>query len=84
MSPPASLDELRRICIEGLARTLALPPERIDPAVKFARHGLDSAMAVTYVLELEGLTGLELAPELVFEHPTIELLAGNLWRRILG
>lgn len=67
-----------------LARTLDLPQESVDPDVKFARLGLDSANSVYLIVELEDWLGLELTPDLVFEHPTIAELARHLAERQHG
>ena len=72
---------IRDWCVEYLARTLDLPDHKIDPEVTFARLGLDSANSVFLIVELEDWLGLELTPELVFEHPTIGELARHLATR---
>jgi acyl carrier protein len=69
---------IRDWCVEYLARTLGLSDHEIDPDVKFARLGLDSANSVYLIVELEDWLGLELTPELLFEHPTISDLARYL------
>ena len=76
--------EIRDWCIQYLGRTLDLPAESIDPDVKFARFGLDSANSVYLIVELEDWLGLELTPDLVFEHPTIAELAQYLAGRAAG
>jgi acyl carrier protein len=79
-----SENEIREWCVQYLARTLDLPQETVDPDVKFARLGLDSANSVYLIVELEDWLGLELTPDLVFEHPTIGELARYLTERIAG
>jgi acyl carrier protein len=69
---------IRDWCVEYLARTLELSDQAIDPEATFARLGLDSANSVYLIVELEDWLGLELTPDLVFEHPTIAELARNL------
>ena len=69
---------IRDWCVEYLARTLDLPGHAIDPETTFARLGLDSANSVFLIVELEDWLGLELTPDLLFEHPTICELAGHL------
>lgn len=66
---------IRRWCTDYVAKTLELPADRIDPQVKFARLGMDSAMSVFFLVELEHWLGVELASEIVFNHPTIAELA---------
>lgn len=71
-------------CVNYLATTLDLSLEEIDPDAKFTRLGLDSANSVYLIVELEDWLGLELTPELIFEHPTISDLARYLARRRAG
>ena len=72
---------IRDWCVEYLARTLDLSDQTIDPKMTFARLGLDSANSVFLIVELEDWLGLELTPDLLFEHPTICQLAGYLAAR---
>jgi acyl carrier protein len=44
--------------------------------------GLDSANSVFLIVELEDRLGLELTPDVLFEHPTIGELARHLAQRI--
>jgi acyl carrier protein len=77
---PENLGEaaIRDWCVRYLAQTLDLCDQEIQPDVTFARLGLDSANSVYLVVELEEWLGLELTPELLFEHPTISDLARYL------
>jgi acyl carrier protein len=72
---------IRDWCAKYLARTLDLPGGTIDPDINFSRLGLDSANSVYLIVELEEWLGIELTPDLVFEHPTIAELARYLVRR---
>ena len=72
---------IRDWCVEYLSRTLDLPDHTIDPEMTFARLGLDSANSVFLIVELEDWLGLELTPDLLFEHPTICELARHLATR---
>ena len=45
--------EITAWCIVHLAKALRRPAEKIDPLTKFERLGVDSAMAVYLVAELE-------------------------------
>ena len=72
---------IRDWCVEYLARTLDLPDHTVDPEMTFARLGLDSANSVFLIVELEDWLGLELTPDLLFEHPTIGELAWHLAMR---
>ena len=70
--------EITAWCVAHLAKALRRPREKIDPQTKFSRLGVDSAMAVYLVAELEEWLGRELAPEVAFEYPTIAELARHL------
>jgi acyl carrier protein len=72
---------IRDWCVEYLARTLDLPDHIVGPEMTFARLGLDSANSVFLIVELEDWLGLELTPDLLFEHPTISELARHLATR---
>ena len=75
---------IRNRCVEFLALTLGLSNDEIEPDVSFARLGLDSANSVYLIVELEEWLGLELTPDLLFEHPTISDLARYLAARAAG
>jgi len=57
---------------------LEVPAAAIDPDAHFARLGLDSATSTYFIVELEEWLGIELDPELVFEHATIAELAHHV------
>jgi acyl carrier protein len=80
-APNPSEDAIRDWCVEYLARTLDLPGQTIDTDMTFARMGLDSANSVFLLVELEDWLGVELTPDLLFEHPTICELARHLVER---
>jgi acyl carrier protein len=80
----ASESGIRDWCVQYLARTLELSDLQIEPDVTFARLGLDSANSVYLIVELEEWLGLELTPDLLFEHPTIADLARYLAGRTAG
>jgi len=75
---------IRDWCVQYLARTLELSDAQIEPSVTFTRLGLDSANSVYLIVELEEWLGLELTPDLLFEHPTISDLARYLAGRAAG
>ena len=75
---------IRNWCVKYLARTLDLSDREIEPDINFARLGLDSANSVYLIVELEEWLGLELAPDLLFEHTTISDLARYLAGRAAG
>jgi acyl carrier protein len=69
---------VREWCKAWLAKELTLPIDRVDPSTTFARLGMDSAMSVIFMLDLEEWLGLKLGSDLVFEHPSIAELARHL------
>jgi acetyltransferase-like isoleucine patch superfamily enzyme/acyl carrier protein len=70
--------EIRQWCIGFLAKELRVPPAQIDPAVKFARLGIDSTTTVVFTIDLADWLGVELAPDIMFDYPTIADLARHL------
>jgi acetyltransferase-like isoleucine patch superfamily enzyme/acyl carrier protein len=70
--------EIRRWCTGFLARELKVPPSQIDPAAKFARLGIDSTSSIILTIELADWLGVELAPDIMFDYPTIADLARHL------
>jgi len=65
-------------CVNNVARILKIPKSEIDPKLEVDRFGLDSATAVALIMELEEWLGIELAPELLFEYPTLADLSQHL------
>lgn len=63
--------EFRGLLIGELATILKLDPSAIDPDKTFDDLGLDSTDAVVVVGILEERLGIELAPELLLQHRTV-------------
>ncbi len=59
-------------------------PQAIDPAAAFKDLGFDSLAAVELRNQLEGATGLDLPPTLVFDYPNAEAVAGHLLEKVSG
>ena len=55
-----------------------------DAATPLMEAGVDSLAATELVSQLRALTGLELSPTLVFEHPTPRAIATHLSARAGG
>jgi len=81
-SHPTEL-EIRDWCVAYLAKSFKTPVERIDPSAKFARHGMDSAASVFFIVELEEWLGIELPTEVVFNHPSPANLARHITQHYL-
>ena len=84
MASVRSEEDIRAWCADHLAKALDVAPEEIDPAASFNRLGVDSAMAVFLVAELEAWLDVELAPNIAFEYPSIRDLARHLAEQIGG
>jgi acyl carrier protein len=67
---------------EELGRVLKLAPARIDRGRALGTMGLDSLMALEFVRRLGATLGIAIPATAVFNYPTIELLAGNLIRKM--
>jgi acyl carrier protein len=69
---------IRDWCVAYLAKSLNRPAGLINPDVKFARLGIDSAASVFFLVDLEEWLNIELPAETLIEHPTINKLARHL------
>jgi acyl carrier protein len=68
-------------CRQHIATLLDFPIEKIQPEAEFDSFGLDSAAAVSLVDDLEEWLGSEVSPSLLFEYPTISLVAEQIIRQ---
>lgn len=64
--------------ITRIAALLQTPVDDIDPQEPFDRYGLDSAEAIGLTGELEDWLKRPISPTLLYDYPTIELLATYL------
>jgi len=71
-------DEISAFCVDQLAEILHVAKDGIDTRSSFARLGLDSAMTVYLVIELEEKFNIELDTDALADHPTIEALSSYL------
>jgi acyl carrier protein len=74
--------QIRVWCVEYLRDTFKLPPDQVDMNAKFARFGMDSAMAVDFALALEEWLQIEILADAVYEYPTVNELAHYLAGRL--
>ena len=74
--------EISAFCVDQLADILHVPKDGIDPRVNFARLGLDSAMTVYLLMELEDRFDLELSAETFSDHPTVADLSAHLAEKL--
>ncbi len=79
-----SKHEISQACIDSLAETLSISPDRIDPNAKFSRLGLDSGMSVFLLLSLEERLGVTLVPEAIYDNPTVAELSEHIAEQYSG
>ncbi|WP_024806379.1 type I polyketide synthase [Nocardia sp. BMG51109] len=73
-----SARELEDWMVDHLSREFRLPASDIDTGQLFAYYGLDSVRGIKLVGALGEHLGTEIAPALIYEHPTIADLARAL------
>lgn len=61
-----------------LAGELRMPPNAVDVDRPFPELGLDSMMAMTILKKAQQLAGIDLSASMLWNHPTITLLAAHL------
>jgi len=71
-------EQIAEFCVLSLANVLRISKERVDIGTKFNRLGLDSAMLVYLMMDLEEKLGLELSTDDFYDHPTVEALSRYL------
>jgi len=77
-------EEITTWCRGYLSDLLDVPVAAIDPDTDFDRLGVDSALAVSLLVEVESRYGVEAPPEALFENPTIGALASYLCAQLPG
>jgi acyl carrier protein len=73
-----SREEIVTWCQEYVAGLLEIPAEEVDPDADFDRLGIDSALAVSLLIEVEERYGVDLPPEALFENPNLNAVATYL------
>jgi acyl carrier protein len=68
-------------CQEYVADLLDVPAAEVDPNADFDRIGLDSALAVSLLVEIEERYGVDLPAEELFDHPNLNAVAEYLHAR---
>ena len=71
-------DAIQTWLINHLAEQLGLAPQEIDVQKPFTEYGLDSIVGVSLAGDLEEWLGLQLSPTLLWDYPTIAMLARHL------
>lgn len=73
--------QISEFCIISLAHVLRVPKETVEADAVFNRLGLDSAMVVYLMMELEEKLDLELSPDDFYDYPTVNALSCYLTER---
>ena len=73
--------EIAELCTASLANVLRIAKDRVKTDTKFSRLGLDSAMVVYVMLEIEEKLDLELSTDDFYDYPTIDDLSRYLANR---
>jgi acyl carrier protein len=71
-------DEISAFCVDRLVEILQIPKHKIDAHAKFSRLGLDSAMTVYLLMELEDRLGVEISQDTFYDYPTVDALSVHL------
>lgn len=73
--------EISDVCTVSMANVLRIAKDRVKTDTKFSRLGLDSAMVVYVMLEIEEKLDLELSTDDFYDYPTIDDLSRHLANR---
>jgi acyl carrier protein len=75
-------EKISDFCVISLAKVLRMPTDRIETKTKFSRLGLDSAMVVYVMMELEEKFDLELSTDDFCDYPTVDELSRHLAEKL--
>ncbi|HEX3781777.1 MAG TPA: acyl carrier protein [Pseudonocardiaceae bacterium] len=71
-------EEIATWCQQYVADLLEVPVATVDLDADFDRLGIDSALAVSLLIEVEDRYGVDLPPEALFDNPTLNAVAAYL------
>lgn len=71
-------EQISEFCIVSLANVLRIARDRVKTDISFNRLGLDSAMLVYVMMELEEKLGFELSTDDFYDYPTVDDLSRHL------
>jgi acyl carrier protein len=77
-----SADAIAAWCQQYVAELLEIPVDVVDRDTDFDRLGIDSALAVSLLIEVEEHYDVDLAPETLFENTTLNAIAAYLHSQI--
>ncbi len=72
------VDAIREWMVSKIVGVLSIHPGEIDTKKPFAQYGLDSLVGITLAAELESWLKVKLPETLLWDYPTIDLLANHL------
>jgi acyl carrier protein len=75
-------DSIATWCRSYVADLLEIPAESVDPDADFDRLGIDSALAVSLLIDVEDRYDVDMEPEALFENPTITAVSAYLHGRL--
>jgi acyl carrier protein len=71
-------EQISEFCVTSLANVLRISKDRVETGTKFTRLGLDSAMLIYVMMELEEKLDLELSTDDFYDYPTVDALSDYL------
>ncbi|MGF7234684.1 MAG: acyl carrier protein [Frankia sp.] len=74
----SSKEAIASWCQMYVADLLEVPVASVDLDANFDRLGIDSALAVSLLVEVEDRYGVDLPPEALFENPNLNAVAAHL------
>ena len=74
-------EEIGQWCQAYVADLLEVPVESVAMDADFDRLGIDSALAISLLMEVEERYGVDLPPEALFEHPNLNAVATYLYEQ---
>jgi acyl carrier protein len=77
-----SQEAIAQWCRDYIADLLEMPAAAVDLDADFDRLGIDSALAVSLLIEVEERYDVDLAPETLFENPNLNAVATYLHTQI--
>jgi acyl carrier protein len=83
-SPKYSEAAVTAWLVDRMAAVLEVPPETVDIQQTFDEFGVNSVQAISLTGELADWLGTDVPATLVWEYPTIELVARQVAQRCAG
>jgi acyl carrier protein len=79
-----TIEQISEFCVISLAKVLRVSKDRVETDAKFNRLGLDSAMVVYVMMELEEKLGIELSMDDFYDYPSVRELSRYLAEKHAG